>query len=232
MNTYIQKLHLIPALDNGCHTALLGVANCGIREGLSEEQIFENIRQCISNGTHHVPDSEIYASISKAKSDYIPYWNTSRKPFKSPTPKFKVLPAYRDHLLEKGKGAEEVNFFEASYIRLPDSPQKIQNFYYKCFLFIPQYDTKIQTVAQWLDFLKNNPTPLPFICPNPVDGQLHLTKSGIKSYRCDEAVFKFKFAVLEFNSLSHNERFAFWEAACNKLSMVALIDSDSKSLHG
>ena len=44
MTRYIQKLYSIPAPGKGCHTALLGVANCGIHEGLSEEQIFADIR--------------------------------------------------------------------------------------------------------------------------------------------------------------------------------------------
>ena len=34
------------------YIALLGVANCRIREGLSKEQIFEDIRQSIPSGTH------------------------------------------------------------------------------------------------------------------------------------------------------------------------------------
>ena len=72
--------------------------------------------------------------------------------------------------------------------------------------------------------------PLPFICPNPVDGQLHLTKSGIQSYRCDEAVCKFKFAVLEFDTLSRDEQFAFWDEMLNELPLVALIDSGNQSL--
>ena len=38
MTNYIQKLHSIPA------TPLLGIANCEIRKGVSEEQIFADIR--------------------------------------------------------------------------------------------------------------------------------------------------------------------------------------------
>lgn len=44
MSIYTQKLHSIPAPGKGYHTALLGVANCGIREGSPEEQIFADIR--------------------------------------------------------------------------------------------------------------------------------------------------------------------------------------------
>ena len=238
MSIYIQKLHSIPAPGKGCHTALLGVANCGIREGIPKEQIFADIRQHIPNGTRYVPDSEIYAAISKAKRDYIPYRSTSREPFKKSVPKPKISSEYRDHLLEKGKGIEETDLYDASPERLPDSPAEdtellLQTIYKPDdYLFIgTQYDTKVRTVRQWPDFLKNNPTPLPFICPNPVDGQLHLTKSGTLSYRCDEAVCKFNFAVLEFDTLSRNEQFAFWGKMLNELPVVALIDSGNKSLH-
>ena len=48
--------------------------------------------------------------------------------------------------------------------------------------------------------------------------------------RCDAAVCKFKFAVLEFDSLSRTEQFAFWKACL--LPLVALIDSGNKSIHG
>lgn len=235
MNIYIQKLYSISAPGKGCHTALLGVANCGIREGLSEEQIFADIRQHIPNGTRYVPDNEIYAAISKAKRDYIPYRTIFEKPFKNSVSKAKIPSEYRDHLIEKGKGAEEVDFWEVSPVRLFDAPEKdtelLLRTFYKTddYLFIgTQYDTKVQTVRQWIDL---HPMSLPFICPNPVDGQLHLTKSGIQSYRCDAAVCKFKFAVLEFDTLSRNEQFAFWSKMLNELPVVALIDSGNKSIH-
>jgi hypothetical protein len=158
MSIYIQKLHSIPAPGNGCHTALLGVANCGIREGLSEEQVFADIRQHILNGTRHVPDSEIYAAISKAKSDYIPYRSTSREPFKKPMANPKISSEYRDHLLEKGKGTEEVDFWEASRVRLFDAPEKdtellLRTFYdpNDCLFIGTRYDTQVRTVRQWID---------------------------------------------------------------------------------
>lgn len=217
MSIYIQKLYSIPAPGNGCHTALLGVANCGIREGFSEKQIFADIRQCIPNGMRYVPDSEIYAAISKAKSDYIPYCSTSREPFKKSVPESKIPSEYRDHLIEKGKGIEEVDLWEASPERLPDSPAEDAELLLQPddYLFIgTQYDTKVRAVRQWIDL---RPMSLPFICPNPVDGQLHPTKFGIKSYRCDAAVCKFKFDVLEFDTLSRNEQFAFWGEMLNEL---------------
>ena len=238
MSIYIQKLHSIPAPGKGCHTALLGVANCGIYAGLSEVQIFEDIRQHIPNETRYVPDSEIYAAISKAKRDYIPYRSIFEKPFKNSVSKPKIPSGYRDHLIEKGKGIEEVDFWEASPVRLFDAPEKDTELFlrtlYKpdaCLFIGTQYDTKVRTVAQWIDLFKKHPTLLPFICPNPVDGQPHRTKSGTLSYRCDEAVCKFKFAVLEFDTLSRNEQFAFWGEMLNVLPVVALIDSGNKSLH-
>ena len=45
MNIYIQKLHSIPAPGKGCHTALLGVANCGLYAGFRKckfLKIFDN----------------------------------------------------------------------------------------------------------------------------------------------------------------------------------------------
>ena len=176
--------------------------------------------------------------MGKAKRDYIPYHSSYGEPFKKSVSKPKISSEYRDHLLEKGKGTEEVDFWEASPERLPDSPAEDTVLLFRTFykpnnyLFIgTQYDTKVRTVDQWIDFFKKHPMSLPFICPNPVDGQLHLTKSGALSYRCDAAVCKFKFAVLEFDTLSRNEQFAFWGKMLNELPVVAIIDFGNKSLH-
>lgn len=172
--------------------------------------------QIFVDGSRQVSDKEIWAAISKAKSDYIPYRNIFEKPFKNSVSKLKIPSEYRDHLLGKGKGTEEVDLWEASPVRLFDAPEKDTEFLFRTlyelddYLFIgTQYDTKVRTIAQWIDLFKKHPTLLPYICPNPVDGQLHRTKSGTLSYRCDEAVCKFRFAVLEFDTLSRNWQFAF-----------------------
>lgn len=78
----------------------------------------------------------------------------------------KISSEYRDHLVEKGKGAEEVDFWEASPVRLFDTPEKdtelfLQTFYKpNDYLFIgTQYDTKVRTVRQLIDFFKKHPLP-------------------------------------------------------------------------
>ena len=86
------------------------------------------------DGSRQVSDKEIWAVISKAKSDYIPYRSIFKKPFKNSVSKPKIPSEHRDHLVEKGKGIEEVDFWEASPERLSDSPAEdtvllLQTFY-------------------------------------------------------------------------------------------------------
>ena len=59
----------LPPPGSGCHAALLGAANHGILAGLTEADIFRELRQAIKPGSRTVSDREIWEAIAKAKSD-------------------------------------------------------------------------------------------------------------------------------------------------------------------
>jgi hypothetical protein len=67
---YKDRLSSIPAPGNGCHTALLGVANLGASAGMNGEKIFLDIRNHIPQGTRHVSDREIHDAVCKAIADH------------------------------------------------------------------------------------------------------------------------------------------------------------------
>jgi len=59
----------LPPPGGGCHAALLGAANYGILAGLSEADIFAELRRAVKPGSRTVTDREIWEAIAKAKSD-------------------------------------------------------------------------------------------------------------------------------------------------------------------
>ena len=74
---------------------------------------------------------------------------------------------------------------------------------------------------------------LPFIIPNPLSGEVGVTKSGKPSYRCDDSIVRFKFAVAEFDNMCRDGQLAFWNSAIERgFPVAALIDSGGKSIHG
>lgn len=245
MNTLINKyqdaLHSIPAPGGGgCHTALLGTANLGIMAGLTDQQIFADLRNAIPSGGRRVPDREIMEAINRARMDTAPIeaganWKPLQAP---PKPRPVIKQTYLDHLLEKGRGIDEVDFWKASPIRLYDEPERdalllLDTLYSpKEILFMGErFDTDVRTVEQWRKRIEQSGTEgLPHIIPNPVTGKEENGKSGKPSFRCDAAISSFRFAVVEFDNLSKEEQFAFW--ATIPLPVAALIDSGGKSIHG
>ena len=68
------------------------------------------------------------------------------------------------------------------------------------------------------------------IIPNPLTGEQGQTKDGKPSYRADSCVARFRFAMVEFDTMPRGEQIQFWAGV--KLPVVALIDSGGKSIHG
>ena len=63
---------LIPAAGQGCHPALLGVANLGVSAGLDDAEIFKHLRSKTPPGSRIVPDEEIWQAIAKARDQPAP----------------------------------------------------------------------------------------------------------------------------------------------------------------
>jgi hypothetical protein len=226
---------LPPSGGGGCHAALLGIATRGIHAGLQDRQIFSDLRRSI-HGTRTVPDREINEAIDRARKDTDPSGKPVRACACKPRPE--VKPEYLQKLLETGRGVQESDLPERSKIRLDGeaindgrlvletlcSPSDI--------LFLGErYDTTVKPVSEWISFLEENGSRnLPHIIPNPLTGSRHEKADGGLSYRCDNAVRDFRFAMVEFDNLSRDDQLAFWGTV--PLPIAALIDSGGKSIHG
>jgi hypothetical protein len=236
---YQDALSAIPESGGGgCHAALLGIANLGVRAGLTPQQIFEDLRASV-HGSRSVPDREIQDAINKAASDYTP---SGRGGIGSPGIHRKPQPRADKHTLKTlcdlGRyHGHEADLWEASRIRIDWPPgegaSRLLEFLYEPdeLLFIGErYGKTIRSAGEWIEHFKQGGEVPAHIIPNPLTGETGLTKDGKPSRRADSCVRSHRFAIVEFDSLSREDQIRFWAGA--KLPVAALIDSGGKSIHG
>lgn len=237
---YEKALAKIPQPGTGCHPFLLGVANYGVMLGLTNEQILSDIRNSIPGGDRPVPDLEIIEAIERSRMDTKSLTNgvCHKGVNRTHEPKPTIKSDYLQYILDRGRGVTDSDIRNASPIRLLPSPEHDAYFLLKI-LFEPddiiylgdRYGTAVMRTEHWLKHIHDSgTTSLPHIAPNPFTGQHHSTQKGKPSYRCDAAVKKFMYAVVEFDGLSREDQIAFWSAI--PLPVAALIDSGGKSIHG
>jgi len=237
---YQAALDSIPPPGSGCHPALLSVANLGVMAGMSADKITADIRAAIPEGRRRVPDREILDAVKKATDEkaslaerHLGGYALKPKPIVDPV-------RLRKNIMAKGS-PDEADLWDMSPVALYDNPAKdasllLQTLYQPSdVLFIGGiYDKAVRPVADWLHLIDIHGPRWPHIIPNPVDGQLHPTKSDSQSYRCDAAVCGFPFALAEFDDMPRSAQMQFWSgwiAADISPPVAALIDSGGKSIH-
>lgn len=220
---------LPPSGGGGCHVALLGVANLGRAANVSREQIAADLAAHV-HGTRPVTLREIQEAIDKAFATDMP---------RRLTPRFAVDgEKLKSAILERGVDFTEARLFDASPVPIDwtverDGVEVLRRLYSpeeRLFLGA-KYDAgpqHIQPVSEWIRRLSRGFIP-PHIVPNPLTGRRASTKDGKPSYRADACVEKFRFAVLEFDSIDREQQIWFWAGV--KLPVAALIDSGGKSIH-
>jgi len=239
-NKYQEALvHLPPSGGGGCHPALLGVANHGVHAGVAPQQIHNDIRQHI-HGNRRVSDREIKAAIEKAQidNDKIVHYHFKKKQKKILFDGKKAL----SNIITKGDGITDADIWNASPVKIDWDPEEdplhLLHYLYQPddLLFMGEryspgiMNKTIRTAAFWKQYFSEGGKTFPHIIPNPLSGLEGLTHEGKPSLRADGCVRGFRFAVVEFDDLSHEEQLAFWWAV--NLPAVALIDSGNKSIHG
>ncbi|MBA4389976.1 MAG: hypothetical protein C0399_03460 [Syntrophus sp. (in: bacteria)] len=233
-NRYNDALQQIPAPGCGCHTGLLSVANLGALANLDGEQIFDDIRHAIPRGNRKVSDREIQDAINKALSD------SNRSTF---IPKPRPEPVVNDgkialqRIIDQGPYSTEAELIPASPVDIPDEPRLhtklfIETLYrHTDFLFIGErHDTTVKDAVDWLTFYIASGKTSSHIIVNPLTGSPAPKKTGNgETYRGDNNVKDFRFAMAEFDNLSLEDQIRFWSAV--KLPIIALIHSGGKSIH-
>ena len=241
----------------GFHGSLLGCANTLVRAGLQPADAEAEIRANTPAGVRRVPDSEIHTAVTKAARDCGGY-KSRRGSYPVPVRRPELNPAKMLRgMLARGDGALDVDLWEISPVRLDwaaerDAQELLRRLYAQDGqLFMgTRYDTGVDhvcTVDDWCKrFAAGEPVP-EHIIPNLMTGKLGLTKDGKPSFRADNCVARFRFAVLEFDTVPppllepgqskadvwpRQSQCQFWAGALAfKWPIAALVDSGGKSIH-
>ena len=240
LDRYNDALHSIPAPGAGCHPYLLSVANLGTLAGLGPDQIYSDIRQSIPIGGRRVPDNEIRKTIDKAFGDHQ---GGAFIPRPRPKPVVNDGKAALRKIISQSKISDDVDLWESSPLRLLDDPIADTVlllrtlFKFDDLVFIGDRHDRgilsqtIRTVADWISYFQDGGATSPFIIINPLSGEPAPTKGGDKkTLRGDFCIKNFRYCLIEFDNLSHEDQIKFWAAV--KLPIVVLIDSGNKSIHG
>ena len=240
-NSFTAALSTLPRPGgNGYHPRLLGVANIGIRSGLSPEEVAAALRAHTLPGGRRVPDREIADAVQKAMAGRpnISFRSYTTHRWHNPCPATKTfdVPTFMRRMQREADGIEEVDIWEASPVRIDWPPEQdaiavLSRLYAPDdVLFIGDtYGRTVKPVAEWLAYLRAGRLIPPHIIPNPLTGQVAPTKVGRPSLRADACVQSFRFAVAEFDGMSREDQLRFWWSI--NVPVCALIDSGGKSLH-
>ncbi len=240
MNRFQRAVQSIPRPGgNGYHPRLLGLANLGVRAGITPTELAATIRTHTPQGGRRVPDREIHQAIEKAQRDCPTHqrgamayrWHNPR-----PVAKTFDASAFMAARLAEAEWIGETDIWEASPVCIDWPPEQdavelLTRIYNpNDVLFVGnQYGAEIKPVADWLAYFKTGHSIPPHIIPNPLTGQKAQTKDGKLSVRADACVKSFRFAVAEFDGFPREDQLRFWWAV--NLPICALIDSGGKSLH-
>lgn len=248
LSKYQEHLASLPAPGgNGCHVALLGVANQGISAGLPSDEIFADIRAAIPQGKRIVTDREIMDAVNRAAQDHngatLPSGETYHRYRPQHEPAIKNGTAVLHKLIEQGKGADEADLWEASPVRIhwqteEDKVRLFQHLYNPDdSVFIGErialgvIGENIRRASEWIDYFSNGGQAGPHIIPNSLSGQPILKKSGDGyTFRSDGNISTFRFCMVEFDNLTREDQLAFWASV--NLPVSVLIDTGGKSIHG
>lgn len=239
LTRYRESLQALPAPGDGCHPALLSVANLGILSGKTPQKIHNDLRQFIPRGKRQILGKEISDTINKALTDHNGTTYTRRV---RPVPIVNEGKTALQKIIAQGKISNDADLWEASPIRLWNETKNDQTTLLQtCFhpadkVWIgDRHKTGImgdtvRTAGEWIAHFRGGGTSGPFIITNPLNGIPAPTKSGDKTtLRGDGNIASYRYAMAEFDNLSRDDQIRFWSAI--RLPVIALIDTGGKSIH-
>ncbi|HAL92179.1 MAG TPA: hypothetical protein DCM68_04050 [Verrucomicrobia bacterium] len=231
---YGEELRRCPNSGGGVHSWMMTTANLAAIAGIpATEAEGEIIRSATRPPS---PSSEVASAIRKAYAEFSPGFDYEPRRYSAPKPK--PLPQTAQKFIQRGDGAEESDWWEASPIRIAWEPGPRDALALLGALYAPgefvfcgeRYGAEVRTAGDWISRIEGGETVPPHWIPNPLTGNEHPTGDGKQSRRGDSAVASFRFAVAEFDGLSKPDQLAFWWGF-RTAPIVALIDSGGKSVH-
>ncbi|WP_408998401.1 hypothetical protein ACJ77P_12320 [Syntrophus buswellii] len=241
---YQRSLSVLPAPGDGCHPALLGVANYGVLAGIEPQQIFCDIQECLKSGNRVVQDREIQDAIIRAVADHSDRTAESllhiSKNIKENSHDGQAILRF---IIGKAEFCNERDLADLSPIPIPEDPSLHPGLFLEA-MYLPTdlnfiadstdpgiMNSNIKTTAAWLDHFNNEGRTAPFIIVNPLNGLPAIKKSGGGStFRGDANVECFRYCIVEHDNLNYEDQLRFWAAV--DLPVAALVYSGGKSIHG
>ena len=226
---FYEALKKWPRPGTGVHGYIMRLANLARHAGLSEEKAIEEITAAMPRAAS--PATEVEDAVHKA------YHGGEWRPGTG-VDKIKLLPETQRAFIARGKGASEPAWRERSQVPIPSEPSAKDAvvaldalWRSDDVLFLgDKHGRNVATAGEWRAKLEaGHPVP-PHVIPNPVKPEGGLTLDGKPSFRCDDAVASFRYAIAEFDDISKEDQLKLWWGF-DSAPIVALIDSGSKSVH-
>lgn len=239
MENYRAALAACPPSGAGVHAWMLGTANHAAAAGVDAAQAVAEITASMTRRPS--PAGEVRDTVARAYREAGARVGMGLGTMPPPPRRPKSTPAPKSaaDFIRRGAGVEEVDFWEASPVRLNwGDDWRMDACALLRALFLPGElvfcgDTFGKTVRkrdEWIArFMGGEPIP-PLLCPNPLKAEGGMTAGGKPSPRCDDAVAVFRHAVAEFDGMPLADQFRFWWGWGLDAS-TAVTFSGSKSLH-
>lgn len=238
VSRFNDALRRCPPAGAGVHGWVLSCANRAALAGISPADAEAAILRAMSRPPS--PSNEVGTAILKAfaelgsggmPANYRPRHVASIKP--------KPLPMTVQAFVRQGGGAGENEWLAASPIQFSHVPGPHQALVLVDALYTPEdflycgekYGEDVTAVWRLRGQIAGGETLPPHVIPNPMTGRMGCTQAGKLSYRCDNTVAAFRFAVAEIDEgLTKADQLAFWWGF-RSAPIAALIDSGGKSIH-
>jgi hypothetical protein len=244
---YDEIIKQCPSSGSGVHSWMLAVSNIGAREERQPQDVVFDIRQSMTRPEN--PSSEVESTVRKAFGEKGSSYTVEKVSAEERILGKERLEKMRSKLFidiadgeAKGSDLEKI-----SPVRVDTESGYEPHMAAKLLLYM--YDRKekiwcgdkftkgegVDTVESWAERFLCLDEPPPFFIPNPVTGETGKAKSGTLSYRCDETIAEWRYALFEVDledvSLGHQA--SFWIKMINngEMPIESVTYSGGKSLH-
>lgn len=231
----------MPAPGSGFHTALLGACNLGVLAGMPDDEIGQFIERNIkANAARAVRASEIRDALEKARSDA---GSVSTYRYNgTPKPRFDGASALKNLVASSPLSQEpEADLYDQG-AKLECEPEDVaaevlpRLYRPDDLLFLSNSGEapgspgeNIRPCAEWVELFRAGLRPPEYMIINPLSGQLSETKTGKPSYRCDGAVSRWPYVLVEFDKEDISTQLHFY--ARSGMDFACITHSAGKSAH-
>lgn len=236
-----------PQGGNGVHSWMMAVCNIAAREKIEENRLAEDIKSAMTREPS--PTNEIETTIKKAYSEVGRTYEYHKETPEEREIKKEAVAKMQTNAFLKIAG-DPIHASELMGIS-PVDTKTIKGYESQMAakLLLYLYDRKeivwcggtydmqcgIDYVENWAEKFLCLESPPPFFIPNPLTGLPGNRKDGQESYRCDQCIADWRYALFEVDlkdvTLGHQAAFWMKMIKDDKMPVESVTYSGGKSLH-